>query len=168
MRRPSVRPTVLSCHCLPSSLPLLPSSPALVRSRMPTVPRVKTAEQRARPDRINTIWMAAFYIPERSRSGTIDLWLNVVWTGSMEAASAPSAPLKHLCPLPGSAQCAVQGRLGSRPPARFHPSGRPYCCLGCGLRPQQLCGFVLAFGGRTLSLSGLEACVSPSPTLTFF
>lgn len=48
--RCTVHPTVLSCHCLPSSLPLLPSSPALVRSRMPTVPRAKMAEQRDRPE----------------------------------------------------------------------------------------------------------------------
>lgn len=42
--------------------------------------------------RINTVWMAAFYIPERSCSVTIDLWPNVVWT----------EPLKQPVPLLGS------------------------------------------------------------------
>lgn len=50
LRCASVRPTVLSCHCLPLSLSLLPSPPALVRSRMPTVPRLRQQSKGTDPE----------------------------------------------------------------------------------------------------------------------
>lgn len=83
--------------------------------------------------------MAAFYIPERSRSLTVDLWSNVAWSEPTEAASVPSstlfqAPFAYCQTMPS---IALQGRrrvTGRLPISPFLPSPviGSYCCLGTG------------------------------------
>lgn len=91
--RCAIHSTVVSCHCLPPSCPLptaIPSPGQVMHAH-----RAQGKDSRVTwPTwtRINTVWMAAFYIPERSCSVTIDLWPNVVWT----------EPLKQPVPLLGS------------------------------------------------------------------
>lgn len=83
--------------------------------------------------------MAAFYIPERSQSMTIELWLNVVWTEPMEAASAPSSTLSQApfanCQAISSMAVQDRWRATGHLPISILPSSPiicPYCYLGCG------------------------------------
>lgn len=84
--------------------------------------------------------MAAFYIPERSQSVTIDLWPNVVWTEPREAAGAPSPALSQatLAPRQAMPNMAVQDRwrVTGHLPIFILPSPMigPYYYLGPGAR----------------------------------
>lgn len=84
--------------------------------------------------------MAAFYIPERSQSVTIDLWPNVVWTEPREAAGAPSSALSQapLAPRQAMPNMAVQDRwrVTGHLPIFILPSPMigPYYYLGPGAR----------------------------------
>lgn len=130
--------------CSQLSLPSSSLSPTAIPSpgQVMHAHRAQGKDSRAKGQtwtRINTVWMAAFYISERSWSVTIDLWPNVVWTEPTEAASAPPWPtLHHSCPLLGSAQhggtgMRVTGYLRILPilPSPS-PSPSPYCYLGSG------------------------------------
>lgn len=121
--------------------------------------------------------MAAFYIPERSQSVTIDLWPNVVWTEPREAAGAPSSALSQapLAPRQAMPNMAVHDRwrVTGHLPIFILPSPMigPYYYLGPGAREaaalwvrfsSSLCWHLVA------DLPSLARThVSPSPTVAF-
>lgn len=111
--RCTVHSTVLSCHCLSSSLPLLCHHPQSWSGHAcPPCPGRRQQSKGTDPEQNKHYWMAAFHIPERSRSLTVDLWSNVAWSEPTEAASVPSstlfqAPFAYCQTMPS---IAIQGR----------------------------------------------------------
>lgn len=104
--RCTVHSTVLSCHCLSSSLPLLyHHPPSWSGHACPPCPGRRQQSRGTDLEQNKHYWMAAFHIPERSQSMTVDLWSNVVWSEPAEAASVPLLdPLSStLCLLPDNA-----------------------------------------------------------------
>lgn len=136
--RCAIHSTVLSCHCLPHPCPHRHPQPWSGHACPPCLGQ-RQPNKGADLDQNKHCSMAAFYIPGRSWSVTIDLWPNVVWTEPAEAASAPPWPPRHhSSPLLGNGQRGGTGmRVTGHPRILLtlpSPMTSPYCCSGSGAR----------------------------------